>query len=144
MGRKFQYVTLNTDLGCLYDATQSFKHAAGALAAPGRRAMHNLLTKCRSEHIVQPDFKLRLFDIMVEPVLSYGCQVWGPDMFHGNLRAPMDRAADEIQLDYICIMVGVGTQTERHMLLAEFGRYSTMWHWIALATIWWGRLNSMD
>lgn len=133
-----------TDLGCLYHDTKGIKTAADALAAPARRAMHGMLTKCRKEHIVQPDFKLRLFDTVVEPVMSYGCQVWGPDMFYGKLHAPMESAADRLQLDYIRIMAGVGRQVERYILLAEYGRYPIMWHWIALATRWWVRLTGMN
>ena len=34
-------------------------------------------------HIVQPDFKLRTFYILVETVLSYGCQIWGPEIIVG-------------------------------------------------------------
>ena len=133
-----------TDLGCLYHATQGIKGAADALVASGRRAMSGLLTRCRKEHIVQPDFKLRLFDTVVEPVLSYGCQVWGPDLFHGKLHAPMENAADKLQLDYVRIMAGVGRQVPRNLLLAEYGRYPIMWHWIALATRWWVRLSRMN
>ena len=55
------------DLGALHHATKGIRPACDALASSGGRAMHALLSQCRQHHIVQPDFKLRLFDILVEP-----------------------------------------------------------------------------
>lgn len=153
-----QYV----DLGILHRATQGIKPACDALAATGSKAMHALLSKCRQHYLVQPDFKLRMFDVLVEPVLSYGCQIWGPEIFCSKLQKPqnlqdpvnpqrpfmdlpktLNLAAEKVHLSYLRIMSGVGRAVDKTLLLREFGRYPIMWHWIALAVRFWVRAVKM-
>ena len=131
------------DLGALHHATKGIRPACDALASSGSRAMHALLSQCRQHHIVQPDFKLRLFDILVEPVLSYGCQVWGPEIFAGKLRNPLNLPSEKVHTNYLRIMAGVGNGADKVMLMREFGRYPVMWHWVALATRFWIRAIKM-
>jgi hypothetical protein len=52
-----------------------------ALAASGHGAMHAVLGRCRQQSITQFDVKCMIFDTLVEPVMSYGSQVRGPDIF---------------------------------------------------------------
>ena len=127
------------DLGAMHHATCGIKLTRDALAASGSKAMHALLTRCRAHHIAQPDFKLRLFDIQVEPVLSYGCQVWGPEVVCQKLHDPLGLPSEKVHLSFLRIMSGVGPSTDRHMLLREFGRYPIMWHWLVLAVRYWAR-----
>jgi hypothetical protein len=61
-------------------ATKKMRVAAAALAASGNRAMHAVLGRCRQQCITQFDFKCRIFDVLVEPTMSYG-QVWGLEVF---------------------------------------------------------------
>jgi Reverse transcriptase (RNA-dependent DNA polymerase) len=117
---------------------------AEVLAQAGRRAMHGLLTMCKSHHLTQPDIKLRLFDILVEPVLSYGCQVWGPWVFHGRLDSPLCTPAEGVHTDFLRIMAGTGRRIKHQLLLWDYNRYPTMWHWVALATRFWGKLTAAD
>ena len=105
--------------------------------------MHALLSQCRQHHIVQPDFKFRLFDILVEPVLSYGCQIWGPEIFVGKLKNPLKLPSEKVHINFLRIMAGVGNGADKVMLMREFGRYPVMWHWVALATRFWIRAIKM-
>jgi hypothetical protein len=131
-----------TDLGVL--CTQQMGYAAGAeaLAVAGRRAMHAALSMCRRGHLAQPAFKLRVFDAIVEPVLSYGCQVWGPWVW--NLRDPLNVAAESVHIDFMRIMAGVGRRVKHQLLLHDFARYPIMYHWVALASRWWCSLMAPD
>jgi hypothetical protein len=126
-----------TDLGTRHHATAGIKPALQALALSGTRAMHALISKCAEHHIVQPAFKLRLFDILVEPVLSYGCQIWGPEACFKQLDTPMENAADKVHLEFLRHLAGAGKSTPMHMLLREYDRYPVMWHWLALAVRFW-------
>jgi hypothetical protein len=119
--------------GCMDSGVQ-------ALAAAGRKAMHALLSMCKRHHLVQPDIKLRLFDVLVEPVLSYACQVWGPFVFDGRLDKPLCTATEKVQLDFVRIMAGVGGTVKQELLLWDTLRTPIMWHWVALAVRFWARL----
>jgi hypothetical protein len=120
------------DLGTLHHATKGIKRACDARASSSSEAMHALLFRCRQHHIMQPDFKLRLFDILVEPVLSYGCQIWGPEIFAGKLNNFLVIPSEKVHLSYLCIMAGVGSGVDMIMLMREFDSYPVMWHRIAL------------
>jgi hypothetical protein len=54
-----------TDLGVQCTAAWGFQDGAVALAVAGRRAMHAALSMCKRGKLVQPAFKLRLFDALV-------------------------------------------------------------------------------
>jgi hypothetical protein len=136
-GQPVPVVEEYTDLGILHHTTKGVKPAIQALALSGTRAMHSLLSKCAQHHITQPAFKLRLFDILVEPVLSYGCQIWGPEACSKQIDTPLDNAADKVHLEYLRHLAGVGKSTPSHMLLREYDRYPIMWHWLTLAVRFW-------
>ena len=76
-------------------------------------------------------------------MLSYGCQVWGPEIFAGKLRNPLNLPSEKVHTNYLRIMAGVGNGADKVMLMREFGRYPVMWHWVALATRFWIRAIKM-
>jgi hypothetical protein len=101
-GQEVHMSATYVDLGTIHHATNGIKPACDTLASSGGKAMHALLSQCRQHHIAQPDLKLRLFDILVEPVLSYGCQIWGPEMFAGIFNNSLV-IPSEVQLSYLQI-----------------------------------------
>jgi hypothetical protein len=111
------------------------------LAQAGRRAMHAVLGMCKRKGLTQPDIRLRVFDMVAAPVLSYACQVWGPWLFHGKLDKPLEACSEKVQLDFVRIMSGAGRQCGRELLLHEYGRCPVMWQWIKLAVRFWNRLS---
>jgi hypothetical protein len=110
------------------------------LSQAGRRAMHAVMSMCRRKHLTQPDIRMRLFDSLVEPVLSYACQVWGPWLFHGRLDKPLKTACEQVHLDFIRCMSGVGKQCKQELMLHDFGRSPIMWHWVKLAIRFWNKM----
>jgi Reverse transcriptase (RNA-dependent DNA polymerase) len=123
-----------TDLGLKCTESAGMRAAHVPLAQGGRKAMHALLTLCKQHHLVQPDLKLRLFNTMVDPALSYGCQVWGPWLFHQKWRRPSPAApAEAVLVDFLRIMAGVGKRVKSELLLHDFLRLPTLWRWVCLA-----------
>jgi hypothetical protein len=112
------------------------------LAQAGRRAMHAVLGMCKRKGLTQPDIRLRMFDAVAAPVLSYACQVWGPWLFHGKLDTPLQACSEKVQLDFVRIMAGAGKQCNRELLLHEYCRYPIMWQWVKLAVRFWNRLRA--
>jgi hypothetical protein len=119
-----------TDLGVKCTSARGMQAGAAALAVGGRRAMHAALSMCRRAKLTQPAFKLRLFDALVEPVLSYGCQVWGP--WAWSIRDPLGSPAEKVHLDYLRIMSGAGKKVKQQLLMRDFARArsaTTGWPW---------------
>ena len=60
------------DLGLSFNYNRKFKQTKNDLLVGGTRAMFTVLCKARS-------FNLKLFDVLVVPVIIYGCEVWSSD-----------------------------------------------------------------
>jgi hypothetical protein len=87
-GFRGQEVTVQMEymyLGVCAHAIRGFMSAADALAASGCKAMHALLAQCHRSNLTQVDDKTRMFDVLVEPVLSYVSHIWGSQQFHKHL-----------------------------------------------------------
>jgi hypothetical protein len=64
-------------LGVTLHATKGFATASDELALKGRKAMFALFPLLRLHHMTQCDMRMRMFDIMVDPVVSYRAHIWG-------------------------------------------------------------------
>jgi hypothetical protein len=111
-------------LGLLVHATKGMLGALDALAAAGNRAMQTLQSRCRQQRLTQFDVKCRLSDALVEPILSYGSHVWGPDIFRcSRFRAkPCDNSADKVHLAFLRHMIGCGKSTSIDVVLRDMSR----------------------
>ena len=68
-------------LGVSMHCSASFGSFAAALRkVSGRKALHCTRRKMASLKLSAPDIQCRLFDIMVDPVLSYGAEIWAPEL----------------------------------------------------------------
>lgn len=137
-----------TYLGVVFHQTMGWRQAANKLASSGTRAMHALLSRLRAQHITQFDMKCRLFDALVEPVLSYASHVWGPEVFCGRLFKPLNDAqsrpeAEKTHLAYLRCTAGVGKSTCIDVLMRDMHRLPIAYHWVVLACRWWERLKRM-
>jgi hypothetical protein len=124
--------------------TKGLGPAAEALAASGSKAMHALKGRFRKGRITQYDMKCRMFDIMVEPVMSYASHVWGPELCHKKLRMSSYEqpcAAEKVHLAFLRYMTGTSKGTSIHVLMRDMHRSPVLHHWVVLAARWWERLH---
>lgn len=90
--------------------------------------MFGLQRRCQQLHLHDPIIECKLFDMLVKPILCYGCEVWsivGNKSEHEKL--------ERIQRGFLQRLLGVNMQTTNLHVLAEFGRYSLQLSWQALA-----------
>ena len=134
-----------TYLGVLFHATKSLTLAATELAASGRRAMYALVPRLRLHHISQFDMRCRMFDVLVEPVMSYASHIWGPDMFAPHIfqNGPPSSDADQLHLQFLRWTARAGKRTDIEVLLREFHRAPMVHRWAVLAANWWEKLRGM-
>jgi len=134
-------------LGCIFHQSKGSSANTAALASAGTRAMHALLSQCRKAHINQSDFMLRMFNVLVEPVLSYGCQIWAPDLFltqssGDGWRTILEQPQEKVQLDFIRIIAKLPRCASRWILLHEFGAFPLHIHWLSLCARFWSKTLS--
>ena len=77
-----------------------------------RKALYCLYRKLRNISI-PIDLQLKLFDTLILPIITYGCEVWGYE--NTNL-------LEKLHLQYCRNIVGVRTTTPNFMAYGELGR----------------------
>ena len=66
-------------LGLVFHATKGLHSGTEALMAVARKALFTMQQCCGLLGIRDPALQCKLFDTLVLPILSYGCEVWGVD-----------------------------------------------------------------
>ncbi len=88
----------------------------------GKKAVLALRCRCAELRIFDPALQCQLFDALVKPVLSYGCEVWSNHMACERLEV--------VHRAFLKSSLGVNTTTSSYVVLAEFGRFP-------LEIFWW-------
>jgi hypothetical protein len=65
-------------LGIVFDEEGDIRKAATHCINKGRGAMYAMIRRCHELELHNVHIKIRLFDSLVRPIVSYGCEVWGP------------------------------------------------------------------
>jgi hypothetical protein len=88
----------------------------------GKKAIFALWRRCIELRIFDPALQCLLFDALVKPMLSYGCEVWSDHMAREQLKV--------VHRAFLKLSLGVNTMTSSYVVLAEFGRFP-------LEIFWW-------
>jgi hypothetical protein len=105
--------------------------------------------KINTLHINVPELRVRLFNTLVVPVVSYGCQVWGADFMNipgegeaKSLSKILSNPFEKMQLSYLRWVSGAAKYVSNWVLLKEFAQTPLQLHWIRLVVRWWNSLSS--
>ena len=103
-------------LGFVFHATKGLHFGTEALMAVARKALFAMRLRCALLGIRDPALQRKLFDTLVLPILSYGCEVWGVD-------AKCGAAAEALHKGLMKSLLGVRKSVATHLVLAELGRF---------------------
>jgi hypothetical protein len=145
-GQPLQFVESCRYLGVTLHATKGLGTASDELAAKGRKALYGLFPLLRLHHITQCDMRMRMFDIMIEPIISYGAHIWGPALcskFLTNSYTTSHCAGDGVHFMFLRELYGAHRTASRDVLLRDTHRVSMPGRWLSLAASWWEKLASM-
>jgi hypothetical protein len=67
-------------LGVELHGTKDMQAVIQRLAMSGKKVVFALRCRCAELHIFDPALQCQLFDALVKPMLSYGCEVWSDHM----------------------------------------------------------------
>lgn len=119
-----------TYLGVVFNFNGKFTKAKTYNCNQASRAMYALINK--SNKMSLPiDIQLQLFDALVLPVLTYGCEVWGVE----NLDV-----IEKFHLKYLKIILHVNKSTCSNMVYGELGRLPVTIHIKSRILSFWGKL----
>jgi hypothetical protein len=107
----------------------------------GRRARFSLQRKLVEHDISVVELQVRMFNTLVIPVVSYGCQIWGADLMSlGNLDNILKNPFERLQLAYLRYISGASKHTPNWALLHEFSQSPIQLHWMKSVIRLWNRL----
>ncbi len=109
-------------LGVELHGTKGMQAAIQRLAMSGKKAVFALRRRCAELRIFDPALQCQMFDALVKPVLSYGCEVWSDHMAREQLEV--------VHRAFLKSLLGVSTTTSSYVVLAEFGKFP-------LEIFWW-------
>ena len=76
MWREFTIENSYSYLGVIFNYNDSFVKERAKLMDQARKALYCLYRKLRNISI-PIDLQLKLFDTLIFPILTYGCEIWG-------------------------------------------------------------------
>jgi hypothetical protein len=113
-------------LGMLFNKDSSMVLAGKCRFDKGRRTRWAVTRHCYEQGINNVYVRCRLFDALVRPILSFGCEVWGPAFMTASRVADADR----LQLAFIKHSLGVRTSTPTLSIRSELGFSSISDGWL--------------
>jgi hypothetical protein len=132
-------------LGVWLHSTKGLSVARDALKAVGQEAMWAMLGRFKHMQLRDLYLKTHMFDTLVKPVLSYGCEVWGPDALqHISLAAGMlDNSLQEVQTLFMRQLGKFRKSTNRQVMLKELCWVPLSLHWCKMIVCYWNQLAKL-
>ena len=131
-GKDIEIVKDFNYLGIYFSRSGSFKTCKKHQTEKAIKAMYEVIKKGR-KHNLSISCQLDLFDKLVQPILLYGCEIWG----FGN-----NEILERVQLKFCKLLLRLKTTTPNCIVYGELGRYLVE-NDIKLRMIsYWGKLIS--
>jgi hypothetical protein len=133
-GAEIEQVEAFTYLGTQLHATKPASTAVLTRAQKGIAAMYGVRRAMIQLGVKAPKVLLRMFDVMVEPVLSYGAENWAakylvPSVNDANKDLVGKDDCHKVQLRFCKILLGVSNSTSSRCVLAECGQLPLLFRW---------------
>ena len=121
-GHEIETVSQFKYLGLTFDASKGALFAPDELLVAGTKACNALRRRCAEMHIQDPLQMCKMFDALVKPILSYGCEIWA-------LNPKAGEKAEMLHKNFLRSILRVPKHTSGVLVLAEFGRYPLQHSW---------------
>ena len=137
-------------LGTVFTRRSGVRGALDAVAAAGVRARAATVAAARRAGVMDLHQRRQLFSALVLPVVSYGCEIWGPLILAPRGRAGSQRGLahtlqhnplQAVQSDFLRDLVGVRKGVPAPILLSEAGTDALGVHWLKRAAGMWERIR---
>ena len=125
-GHGLECVTKYKYLGIYISSCGSFKNGIEELTSKGQKAWYSLRSAIGLETLNNSSIMLKLFDSMIRPIITYGCEIW-QQQFYKSLSCQNINNCDNIPFEKlhnrICKqIIGVGKYSSNIASRTELGR----------------------
>ena len=119
--------------------TRGFANCADTLALAGRKAFFAMRRRAFELGACSVEQQCMLFDTLVKPVLSYGCEIWGVDLL---TQAGGSSATERVHSLFCRRVQGLPRQVPSAVSLAELGRTPLHLFWTQQLVRYWNHLQA--
>ena len=132
-------------LGLVFNSNGNFNQAVNVLHDKGRKAIYTLFKKIPN---CNAKVGIRLFNVMILPILTYGCEVWGScylnnlkpnNLYHICEKPEIEKA----HLKYMKFILGVHSKSANDGVRGELGEFPILIKIIKQITNYWLRISKM-
>ena len=132
-------------LGMRFEDGQRSKAAITAAVARAGKAMHAVQSRCHALKVRSVHLMCHLFDALVMPVMSYGCEVWAVDWLSKMCKDgsfATGAAEETIHRRFLRQCLGVCKSTTTSVMYKDLGRTPISMFWLRMAAQLWNRALS--
>ena len=129
-GTKLYIVYSYKYLGVHFNHNGKFTVDKNDLCCKGFRAMFSLLRKCKQLQL-PIDIQLQLFDVLVKPVVLYGCEVWAHE---GT------EVVEKLHLRFCKYILSLNKSTCTNMVYGELGITPLLLHAQSRMIMFWSKI----
>jgi Reverse transcriptase (RNA-dependent DNA polymerase) len=139
-GETLDIVDTYTYLGVVFERGSKWALTKKRNITAMRKAMFAMMHRIQELKIESPLLQCSLFDALVAPVISYGCEMWAIDFFRDS---KYFEEAEMMHRAFLRRIVHVRKCVSNEVLLAEFGRLPLKFQWQNLIVRYFNRLVAM-
>ena len=137
-GKRVKVIPQYKYLGLIFDQKHGFTRCVEKLNSAGHKALQAMYKRCQELKLDAPSVMVSLFDSLVRPILSYGCEIWSPYPRPN----PMSEQAEILHRGFLKRCAGVAQATTTDIVYGEFGRCPLHVFWSKLSTRYFERLQN--
>lgn len=135
-GLEIKTVNMYKYLGIFMSSKLSFQHTFKDLAERARKGVSAIMRFLWTVGEFSPTVFFKLFDCQIQPILTYGSEVWG--------LTPDQECIERVHLVALKRFLGVSYKSPRHLIYGETGRYPLYVATYSRCVKFWLRLTMLD
>jgi hypothetical protein len=135
-GKQLSVVNMYKYLGIYMSTRLTFSHTFKDLADRARKGVSAIMKMLWTLGEFSPAIFFKLFDCQIQPILTYGSEVWG--LFEDQ------ECIERVHLTALKRFLGVSYRTPRHFVYGETGRHPLYVVTYSRCVKFWLRLTSME
>jgi len=133
---RLEVVSMYKYLGVTLTTRLSFQPTMRDLAERGRKGCAAIIKMLWSIGEFSPNIFFKLFDTQIQPILTYGAEIWG--------LTSNQECIERVHLSAMKRLLGVSQRAPRHLIYGELGRHPLYINTFSKCVKFWLRLVCMD
>ena len=133
---QLEVVNMYKYLGVYLTTRFTFSPSLNDLADRARKGTLAIMKLLWSTGEHSPDIFFKMFDCQIQPILTYGSEIWGQSDNHESV--------ERVHLSALKKFLGVNSKSPRHLIYGETGRHPLFANTYSRCIKFWLRLTCMD